>query len=101
MIVLDKFNQRGPDFLCNPKSQWPEEAKVEENMPDVERERWKEQSVLIVTNPDDNIIDCKRFSRWRKLVRKMSYILKFVRKLKSKCKKETDDRDINANGTLT
>ncbi|XP_063956504.1 uncharacterized protein LOC129263265 [Lytechinus pictus] len=102
-LNADQLNDRwhrGPDFLRRPRSEWPEEAKVE-NKSESEQERRKEQSVMVVTEPAEDIIDCTKFSSWRKLVRVASYVLKFVKKLKSKCKKETDTSNDDANGTLT
>ncbi|XP_030829745.1 uncharacterized protein LOC100891320 [Strongylocentrotus purpuratus] len=100
----DEFDgrwQHGPDFLCQPKSEWPEEPKLEGKVPEVESERGKEeQSVLIVTNKED-VIDCKRFFSWRKLIGVTLYVLKFVRKLRSKCRKEIDVGDNDNIGTLT
>nr|XP_054757158.1 uncharacterized protein LOC129263265 [Lytechinus pictus] len=102
-LNADQLNDRwhrGPDFLRRPKSEWPEEAKVEKKS-ESEQERRKEQSVMVVTEPAEDIIDCTKFSSWRKLVRVASYVLKFVKKLKSKCKKETGTSNGDANGTLT
>ena len=70
-------------------------------MPEVESERGKEeQSVLILANKED-VIDCKRFFSWRKLIGVTLYVLKFVRKLRSKCRKEIDVGDNDNIGTLT
>eukprot|EP00057_Strongylocentrotus_purpuratus_P025475 XP_011679949.1 PREDICTED: uncharacterized protein LOC100891320 [Strongylocentrotus purpuratus] len=103
-LNADQLNGRwqyGPDFLCQPKSEWPEEPKLEGKVPEVESERRREQSVLIVTHSDEDVIDYKRFSSWRKLIRVTSYVLKFVRRLRSKCRQEIDDSDNDTSSTLT
>nr|XP_054761134.1 uncharacterized protein LOC129267449 [Lytechinus pictus] len=58
-LNADQLNDRwhrGPDFLRKPKSEWPEEAKVEKKS-ESEQERRKEQSVMVVTEPAEDIID--------------------------------------------
>ena len=93
---------RGPDFLRKPTSDWPEDAKMEDKMPEVENERRKDQSILVATTEtEEDVIDCTRFSRWRKLVRVTSYVLKFIRKLKSKCKFERKQASLDTTDTLT
>ncbi|XP_071481170.1 uncharacterized protein [Diadema antillarum] len=94
--------QHGPDFLREPMSDWPEEGKAEEKMPEMEKEMRKEQSVLNITQlPDEDVIDCAKFSSWRKLIRVTSYVLRFLRKLKAKCKRETDESEKDTDCTLT
>ncbi|XP_071504464.1 uncharacterized protein [Diadema antillarum] len=94
--------QHGPDFLREPMSEWPEEGKAEEKMPEMEKEMRKEQSVLNITQlPDEDVIDCAKFSSWRKLIRVTSYVLRFLRKLKAKCKRETDESEKDTDCTLT
>ncbi|XP_072178137.1 uncharacterized protein [Diadema setosum] len=94
--------QHGPDFLREPMSDWPEEGKAEEKMPEMEKEMRKDQSVLNITQPpDEDVIDCAKFSSWRKLIRVTSYVLRFLRKLKAKCKGETDESEKDTDCTLT
>eukprot|EP00057_Strongylocentrotus_purpuratus_P004826 XP_003729535.1 PREDICTED: uncharacterized protein LOC100892047 [Strongylocentrotus purpuratus] len=75
--------QHGSDFLQQSRSDWPEEVKVLTNLPDVEKERRHEKTVLAVGLSCD-LIDYERFSSWRKLVRVATLVLKFVKKLKAR-----------------
>ena len=75
--------QHGPDFLHQSKNDWPEEVKVETSLPDVEKERRHEKTVLAVSQSYD-VIDYERYSSWRKLIRVAALVLKFVKKLKSR-----------------
>ncbi|XP_014673726.1 PREDICTED: uncharacterized protein LOC106813985 [Priapulus caudatus] len=103
-LNADQLNGRwqyGPDFLRKPKAEWPKEAKTEEKLSEVEKERRKEQSVLLVTKPGEEVIDCKRFSSWRKLIRVTSYVLKFVNRLKSRYRNRDEQGDREGDSILT
>ena len=87
--------ENGPDFLRQQRQQWPEEVKVESSSPDAdfEKERRRETMVLAASQSCD-VVDYKRFSSWRKLVRVTALVLKFVKKLKANLRnkaKETNE----------
>ncbi|XP_041467150.1 uncharacterized protein LOC121417494 [Lytechinus variegatus] len=104
-VSLDKLNDRemeGLDFLCKTVTERPAEAKLEEKLPEVDRELRMERPVLTVQeSKSQHRIDCQQFSNWRKLVRVTSYVLKFIGKLKSKSKRIVDEDVEVANGNLT
>ena len=83
--------QHGPDFLHQPRDEWPDEVKIESNLPDADfdKERRRETVVLAASQTCD-VIDYERFSSWRKLIRVTALVLKFVKKLKARSRKEKD-----------
>ena len=91
--------QHGSDFLQQSRSDRPEEVKVLTNLPDVEKERPHEKTVLAVSRSCD-LIDYERFSNWRKLVRVATLVLKFVKKLKAR-RVRTDVEKIQSCGVIT
>ena len=90
-IPVDELQGRwkcGPEFLRLPEEQWPVEGVQPDPVAiDVEKRRVKQ--VLHVT--EAQVIDCSKFSSWRKLVRVTAFVLRFVRNLKSKVQKKWDD----------
>ncbi|XP_041469930.1 uncharacterized protein LOC121419541 [Lytechinus variegatus] len=104
-VSLDKLNDRemeGLDFLCKTVTERPAEAKLEEKLPEVDRELRMERPVLTVQeSKSQHRIDCQQFINWRKLVRVTSYVLKFIGKLKLKSKRMVDEDVEVANGNLT
>ena len=71
--------KQGPEFLRLPEEEWPTTADLNE----VEKERRKTQAILLNGCPE--VIDCKKFSNWRKLVRTSAYVFRFVRNLRIRC----------------
>ena len=87
---LEGWWQRGPDFLYLPESEWPhgttdykKEAKDVEEI--TSSEYRKVFAVNATTDSTEKIIDCRKFSEWRKLIRVTAYVLRFVKNLKGKC----------------
>ena len=91
----------GPEFLCLPKSDWPDTCEIDDNIegesklikdapaishpfaiPDVQAAPYKLQ----------HCIDCKRFSSLNKLLRTTAYVIRFVKKLLAK---------VNTRGLIT
>ncbi|XP_063959833.1 uncharacterized protein LOC129259266 [Lytechinus pictus] len=104
-VSPDKLNdngKEGPDFLLKPVTERPAVAKLEEKLPEVDREMRRERPVLTVQeSKSQDVIDCQQYSNWRKLVRVTSNVLKFIRKLKSKSKRMVDEDVKVSNGNLT
>ena len=71
--------KHGPEFLQLPEDEWPHEASTLNVLNEVEKERQKVQTVLLTRYPE--VIDCKKFSSWRKLVRTTAYVLRFIRNM--------------------
>ncbi|XP_063959312.1 uncharacterized protein LOC135154982 [Lytechinus pictus] len=90
--------QRGPDFLQKSASDWPDEVKVREDLPDVEKERRNEKTVLNVSQ-SHHLIDYERFSNWRKLVRVAALVIKFVKKLKARRQNQEKETSIEITPT--
>ncbi|XP_030845028.1 uncharacterized protein LOC115918187 [Strongylocentrotus purpuratus] len=90
-ITIDKHEGRlksGPEFICLPEEQWPEE-RVQPDPVEIDEEKRSIKRVLHITEAE--VIDCSRFSSWRRLVRVTAYILRFVRQLKSRVRKKQDE----------
>ena len=88
--------RQGPDFLCQPESEWP----VDKSHQDMTEEitELKVKQVLTVTRKD--IIESTKFSTWKRLLRVTAYVLRFVQILKSKIRINQKDFD-KSEGTLT
>ncbi|XP_028412194.1 uncharacterized protein LOC114535017 [Dendronephthya gigantea] len=83
--------QHGPKFLYLPESEWPQDAtNNEKETKDVEKitslESRKQVVVNVATLSVGKIIDVKKFSEWRRLLRVTVYVLRFVKKLKARMK---------------
>jgi hypothetical protein len=82
---LEERWQKGPEFLSKPEDEWPQQQALSVDLQEVERERRKTEAVLsIVAVP--TVIDSKKFSKWKRLVRVTAWILRYVRNLRSKRK---------------
>ncbi|XP_041456247.1 uncharacterized protein LOC121408709 [Lytechinus variegatus] len=82
-LPVKKLSERwkqGPAFLYRPKEEWPSEKAVPDTETEVESERRK---VNHISAKQNDVIDVKKFSSWRKLIRVTAYVLKFVEKLKA------------------
>ena len=53
------------------------------NQVEVDKERCKTQAVFITTEIQD-VIDCKKYSNWKKLIRVTAYVLRFVQNIQTK-----------------
>ena len=73
--------KQGPEFLRLPEEEWPQENSTAD-LNEVEKERRKTQAILLTSSPE--VIDCKKFSNWRKLVRTSSYVFRFLSSLRTR-----------------
>ena len=74
--------KQGPEFLRLPKEEWPQENSTAD-LNEVDKERRKTQAILLTGSLE--VIDCKKFSNWRKLVRTSAYVFIFIRNLRTRC----------------
>ena len=74
--------KQGPEFLRLPEEEWPKENSTAD-LNEVEKERRKTQAILLTGSPE--VIDCKKFSNWRKLVRTSAYVFRFIWNLRTRC----------------
>ena len=91
----------GPEFLCLPRSDWPDTCEIDDNM-EAESELIKDAPAISHTFviPDvqaapykqQHCIDCKHFSSLNKLLRTTAYVIRFVKKLLAK---------VNTHGLIT
>lgn len=84
-----------------PEDDWPNEEFTADQS-EVEKDRCKPQVVLKLANQPE-LIDCKKISNWRRLVRVSAYILKFISNLRMQLEKnKTAESSKEANdGLLT
>ena len=76
----------GPQFLYMPEEDWPEAIAVTDKA-EVSKECRKVQAVFQLQNIAvmlQQAIDCKRFSKWRSLIRVTAWMIRFVDNLKAK-----------------
>ena len=74
--------KQGPEFLRLPEEEWPKENSTAD-LNEVEKEYRKTQAILLTGSPE--VIDCKKFSNWRKLVRTSAYVFRFIWNLHTRC----------------
>lgn len=78
--------QQGPEFLRLPQEDWPQDSA----QPD-EKEVAKEVRKIVCTvKTAENVIDSKKCSSWRKLIRITAYVFRFMKKIRSKIR-NTDE----------
>ena len=76
----------GPEFLQRPMNEWPKENGKPDPV-EVERECIKKKTVGIVTTEAielTNVVECKDYSSWKRLLRVTAWVLKFKNKLLAK-----------------
>ena len=74
--------RNGPEFFYKPEESWPcEEPSADHSNDDPEKR--KVQVNVAEVNPE--IIDCEKFSKWRRLIRVTAYVLRFIKNLKARC----------------
>lgn len=84
-IPAQRLNGRwkpGPEFLRMPEDEWPQENSTAD-LNEVEKECRKNQANLLTGSPE--VIDSKKFSNWRKLVRTSAYVFRFTWNLRTRC----------------
>ena len=74
--------KQGPEFLQLPEEEWPQENSTAD-LNEVEKGRRKTHAILLTSSPE--VIDCKKFSNWRKLVRTSAYVFRFIWNLRTRC----------------
>lgn len=83
--------QYGPDFLRLPESEWPQDSPVADEV-EVEKEHRKVHIVGEQINTQSPI-DCNKFSNWRRLIRVTAYVLRFIRRLRARGRKESAEEE--------
>ena len=90
--------KHGPEFLQLSEEQWPKESLPTTNQTkDDQAERRKPRTVLQVANRDQvEVIVCKTFSSWRRLLRVTAYVRRFVQNLQAlrKMSRMKDNPDV-------
>ena len=90
--------KHGPEFLYRPESEWPQDMNdANERINEEETVKFLEyrKSVAVnitikspeksaTTKPVGKLIDCKKFSSWRKLLGVACYVLLFIKKFQAK-----------------
>ena len=79
--LIGRWKQE-PEFLRLSEEEWPQENSTAD-LNEVEKERRKTQAILLTGSPE--VIDCKKFPNWRKLVRTSAYVLRFIWSLRIRC----------------
>nr|XP_054775091.1 uncharacterized protein LOC129283281 [Lytechinus pictus] len=82
-LPVRKLSERwkqGPAFLYRSYEEWPSEKAIPEAETEIEAERRRVNHISVKNN---DVIDVKRFSSWKKLIRVTAYVLKFIDKLKA------------------
>ncbi|XP_014672987.1 PREDICTED: uncharacterized protein LOC106813369 [Priapulus caudatus] len=74
--------KNGPAFLLLPEEEWPKSI-PRADVNEVNREKRNIKIVLTVREVKE-AIDCKKFSRWRKLIRVTAYVFRFILNLKAR-----------------
>ena len=77
MKQLSQRWQYGPEFLYLPEEQWPKKT-IATNGSEREREYQKLRANYAIPKAEESVIDCKKFSSWRRLVRVTAYTLKSI-----------------------
>jgi transposase InsO family protein len=85
-ISAEEVNGRwlnGPVFIQLPEEQWPMETGIPDRKEiDKERRQVKIVCPVAVSKP---LFDCKRFSKWKRVIRITSYIKRFIQNCQIKC----------------
>ena len=93
-IAVEKLTdewKNGPEFLHDAEEGWPvDQTKTDQKA--LEEEKRKVQSVLTVTETDE-LIDCTKFSSWKKLQRVTAYVFRAIQIMKSKIQKGSPPDD--------
>ena len=72
--------QHGPEFLRLPQEDWPQDS-AEPNENEVAKEIRK---IVCTVKTTENVIDSRKYSSWRKLIRITAYVLRFMKKIINK-----------------
>ena len=72
--------QHGPEFLRLPQEDWPQDS-AEPTENEVAKEIRK---IVCTVKTTENVIDSRKYSSWRKLIRITAYVLRFMKKIINK-----------------
>ena len=80
--------KHGPAFLQLPEEQWPNESlPTTDQRKEDQAERRKPRTVLQVNRHDrEEVIPCKNFSSWRRLLIVTGYVTRYIKNLRATCK---------------
>jgi hypothetical protein len=90
-ISVEEINVRwspGPEFLQLAEEQWPTQSGVPD-MKELNKERRK-VTITCATNVLEPIIDCTKFSSWKRLLRTTAYVLPFRHNVRAKLSPNKD-----------
>ena len=90
-IPVEEINVRwlpGPKFLQLEEEQWPTERGTP-NMKEVHKERRK-VAITCAVNVLEPIVDCTKFSSWKRLLRTTAYVLRFCQNVRAKLSRDKD-----------
>jgi hypothetical protein len=93
-LTVHEINVRwlpGPEFLQFNEEQWPTQRGTP-NMKEVNKERRK-VIMSCATNADTPMIDCTKFSCWKRLLRVTAYVIRFCHNARAKLSRN-DNADI-------
>ena len=84
-VAVSELNDRwehGPAFLQLPENQWPEEVlNADEEQSEINAEQRKIKAVLnLASTKAEEVINIKKFSNWRKLIRVTAYVKRCIPK---------------------
>ena len=84
-VAVSELNDRwehGPAFLQLPENQWPEEVlNADEEQTEINAEQRKIKAVLnLASTKAEEVINIKRFSNWRRLIRVTAYVKRCIPK---------------------
>ena len=75
--------KHGPEFLQLPEEEWPKQLTTAVQKEIDRTERRKIQSAFQLSQPSE-IIECKKFSSWRKLIRVTAYVFRLITNLRNR-----------------
>ena len=87
-LDFDSAWQRGLNFLCKPKSEWPEEPGERVNNDPPERRKFANAGVACVNAGDESAIDLHRYSSLWKAKRMVACVLRCAKKFKAPLTKD-------------
>ena len=82
-VAVSELNSQleyGPAFLQLPENQWPEEVpNADEEQQETDAEQRQVKIVLnLATTKSEDVMNTKKFSSWRRLIRVTAYVRRFI-----------------------
>ena len=94
-VAVSELNGRwenGPAFLQLPENQWPAEVLNADGQQEIDTEQRKVKIVLnLASTKAEEVMNMKKFSSWRRLIRVTAYVRRFIQK----CRKQKDEENPN------